>query len=125
MAGRKAPSPFALLYGASVLGALVVVAVDPLAGVAVLTTGLACVLVVCLVQAERAQGRYRRLLAAKVATRPWSEADVPADEEALIAARKARLAASLSRPVHEHYDTPGAPQRVVIERHGRIEEAAS
>ena len=124
MAGRKAPSPFALVYGAAVLGAIVVVAVGPLAGVAVLTTGLAAVLVVCLVQAERAQGRYRRLLAAKVATRSWSEAVVLADEDALIEARRARLADSLSRTVRDHYGPPTAPQRVVIDHHEPIREAS-
>lgn len=124
MAGRKAPSPIALVYGAAVLGALVVVVVDPLAGVVVLTTGLTVVLVVCLVQAERAQAKYRRRLAAKVATRPWSQADVEADEEALIEARRARLAVSMARTVREHYGPPTAPQRVVIDRHEPVREAS-
>ena len=136
MGARRAPSPFAVVYAAAVLGAAVVIAWRPLVGFVVFLTTLTVLLVWSLVQAERAQARYRASLAAKVARRPWSEADVLADEAALVEARRARLAASMARPAHGRYDmrfsswqakaraADVAPRRVVIDRHEPIERAS-
>ena len=125
MKASSGPDMFVVFYTSSVGGALALLLYSVTAGLVVLLTALTINLVVALVMAEQAQAKYRCRLAAKVATRPWSEAVVLADEDALIEARRARLADSLSRTVRDHYGPPTAPQRVVIERHERIEEAAS
>ena len=125
MKASSGPDMFVVFYTSSVGGALALLLYSVTAGLVVLLTAVTVNLVVALVRAERAQALYRRRLAAKVARRPWSEADVLADEDALVEVRRARLAESMSRSVREHYGPPTAPERVVIERHERIEEVAS
>ena len=136
-ARRKGPGTFVTLFVAVEAGALGLVLFDPLTGLVVFLTVAMVVAVVSLVMAERSQGRYRASLAAKVAGRPWDEAQVLADEAALIEARRARLAASMARPAHGRYDMQfstwqskaraamaDAPQRVVITHHEPIERAS-
>ena len=131
MRSRKTPAPLAVICTAVVAGAVAGLVADPLAGAVVLLTALTAALVVGLVMAERSQARYRRRLEAKCATRPWSDADVRADDDRVVEARRVRLADSLARPAHGAYNdrlgsawaAPG-PTRVVIDRHEPIRESS-
>ncbi len=133
MRACKAPAPLVVICTAAVAGAVAGLAAmaNPWAGGVVLLTALTAALVVGLAMAERSQARYRQRLEAKCATRPWSEADVRADEDRLVEARRARLADSLARPAHGAYsDRLGSawpaprPTRVVIHHHEPIRESS-
>lgn len=139
-AGRKGPGTFTVIYTAAVLGALGLLLVDPLVGLVLAMTVTMVLAVVGLVMAERAQGRYRAEVAARAAAKPWLEAEILADEAALVEARRARLAASMARPAAGAYAdamqfsvwqaqeraamADAAPQRVMITHHEPIERAS-